>query len=197
MKASEVIEILNGAIAKAKEDGVEQIALEDLAAFGESLKKDSEKTPENVRVEEALMEEYKIRLSGVLAENEQRHASGLEMLRATVSSGQAALQSALLINGGASAALLAFIGSIWSGQNAQQQIPAIAYALSQFVWGVLVSAVAAGFTYLSQSGFGEEWGKASKNVGQIARLGAVLCVIAAYVLFGRGSWLSYVAFVGG
>lgn len=52
------------------------------------------------------------------------------------------------MNGGASLALLTFVGHL-SGTN-PEKIPAIAASLTVFVGGVLVAALASGTTYLCQ-----------------------------------------------
>ena len=70
-----------------------------------------------------------------------------------------------------------------------------AYGLSLFVWGVLTAACAAGATYLSQAGFGNEFGRHSQRIGAIGRGLAIVGVVAAYVLFGFGAWRAYVSLV--
>ncbi len=137
------------------------------------------------------MEAYKADLNAWASSRQQKHEFNIEMLKATVATGQSALKSALLINGGAAIAILAFIGKIWSQDN---DIPAcISISLACYVFGVLSAASASGFTYLSQAGYGKEFGKYSYHIGTIGRFIAIICVILAYILFGAASWLSYLA----
>jgi len=193
MKTSEVLENLKGAISHAKQVGVEYVAMADLEFFAEELKRQASESPEGVTAGEASMEAYKAKLAALGNSLQQEHETGLEMLRTVITTGQSALKSALLINGGAAAALLAFVGGIWGKPEAKAALPNIAYGLSLFVWGVLSAACASGATYLSQAGFNGELGKRSQAVGEIARGLAIACVIAAYVLFACGAWQAYVA----
>jgi len=196
MKSTEVIDTLRGAIASTKETGVKQVSIADLEAFAARLAETVARTPPDVAAGEAAMEAYRADLSAWVSSRQQYHEHNLEMLRSTISTGQSALKSALLINGGAAVALLAFIGSIWTSNNAAKALPEISLALLLYVSGVLSAAIAAGFTYFSQAGFGHEFGKNSRPVGHVGRWLAVLGVFASYVLFGYGSWLAFAGLGG-
>ena len=196
MKSTEVIDTLRGAIASTKETGVKQVSIADLEAFAARLAETVARTPPDVAAGEAAMEAYRAELSAWVSSRQQNHEHNLEMLRATITTGQSALKSALLINGGAAVALLAFIGSVWSSNKTVEALPEITSALLLYVFGVLAAAVAAGATYFSQAGYGNEFGKASKYVGRIGHVLAVLGVLASYVLFGRASWLAFVGLGG-
>ncbi|MHB1092334.1 hypothetical protein [Thiobacillus sp.] len=154
------------------------------------------KTPADVAAGEAAMEAYRADLSLWVSSRQQNHEHNLEMLRATITTGQSALKSALLINGGAAVALLAFLGSVWSSDKIGEVPSEINPALLLYVFGVLSAAVAAGATYLSQAGYGNEFGKASRYVGYIGHVLAVLGVLGSYVLFGRASWLAFLGMSG-
>ena len=191
MKSTEVVEILRGAVANTKEAGVKQVSIADLEEFSARLAETVARTPADAAAGDAAMEAYRAELSAWVSSRQQDHEHNLEMLRATITTGQSALKSALLINGGAAAALLAFIGSAWSSNKIAEALPNISAALLLYVFGVLAAAVAAGATYLSQAGYGNEFGKASKCVGYIGHVLAVVGVLASYILFGRASWLAY------
>ncbi|MDP1573204.1 MAG: hypothetical protein Q8K35_07550 [Thiobacillus sp.] len=196
MKSTEVIDTLRGAIASTKETGVKQVSIADLEAFAARLAETVARTPPDVAAGEAAMEAYRADLSAWVSSRQQHHEHNLEMLRATITTGQSALKSALLINGGAAVALLAFIGSIWTSSNAEKALTEISLALLLYVFGVLSAATAAGLTYFSQAGFGHEFGKASRPVGHIGRWLAVFGVLVSYVLFGSGSWLAFASLGG-
>ena len=196
MKSTEVIEILRGAIANSKETGLKQVSILDLEEFSARLAETVARTPADAAAGDAAMEAYRAELSAWVSSRQQDHEHNLEMLRATITTGQSALKSALLINGGAAAALLAFIGSAWSSNKFGTALPEISAALLHYVFGVLAAAVAAGSTYLSQAGYGNEFGKTSRCVGFIGHVLAVLFVLASYILFGRASWLAYLG-IGG
>lgn len=97
-------------------------------------------------------------------------------------------------NGAAAVALLTFIGSIWNIDPLV--VSGIASALGFYVVGVLLAAIAAGVTYLSQAGFEREFGKCSHAIGDWARILAAILVLASYVSFGYASFLAYRVFTG-
>ena len=196
MKASEVLEILKDAVAVAREAGVSHVAVENLETFAEDLERTAAESPEGVSAGDASMETYKAKLAALGNSLQQEHESNLEMLRAVITTGQSALKSALLINGGAAVATLAFVGHVWSTPGTSSILPGLTYGLSLFVWGVLSAACAAGATYLSQAGYGGEFGAQSQRVGRVGHGLAVIGVVGAYVLFGLAAWQTYVAVSG-
>src|SRR5688572_17379928 len=112
MNSSELLQLLNQAIEDAEKSGTKQISLNNLKIFSKKLEELAAKFPKNLS--EADLEKYKAELSVWVAKQNFSHSTSIELLRATIQTGDAALKSAILINGGASAALLAFIGSAWS-----------------------------------------------------------------------------------
>lgn len=115
--------------------------------------------------------------------------------QATVQSGQAALKSAFLINGGAAVALLAFIGNAWT--KTQANINGLGFPLLLYVFGVLFPAVASGLTYLSQC----QYGKSIKDDDHFARSArkikwvVIVFVILSYFLFAIATFFAYRFFV--
>ncbi|GAF89691.1 unnamed protein product, partial [marine sediment metagenome] len=115
--------------------------------------------------------------------------------RATVQSGQAALKSAFLINGGAAVGLLAFIGNVWTKTKAN--VNGLGFPLLLYVFGVLFPAVASGLTYLSQY----QYGKSVKDDDHFARCArkinwvGITFVILSYFLFAIATFWAYRFFV--
>jgi len=115
--------------------------------------------------------------------------------QATVQSGQAALKSAFLINGGAAIALLAFIGNVWT--KTQANVNGLGFPLLLYVFGVLFPAVASGLTYLSQY----QYGKSVKDDDYFARSARKInwagigFVILSYFLFAIATFFAYRFFV--
>lgn len=110
-----------------------------------------------------------------------------EMFRSVIDAGSAAVKSSLLINGGASVALLAFIGNI----GAKGHIPnALLVAIASFCIGVLTSAMAMGARYLSQHCYAHNlpaWANPLRYV-------SIGLVIVAYLAFGFGIYCALSAF---
>lgn len=191
MKSSEVIQMFKDSVAATKAKGVEHVPIENLEAFADELQELVNKTPENVAAGEAAMEEYRAHLTAWVSSSQHQHEKSLEMLRAVITVGQSALKSALLINGGAAVALLAFIGKIWGGVDTQPVLGALAIALICYVAGVLSAAMASGATYFSQAGYSDEFGRASQGVGVGGHIAAIIFVFGGYGFFATGSWIAF------
>lgn len=193
MKSSEVIQVLKESVATTKAKGVEHVPIENLEAFADELQDVVKKTPDDVAAGEAAMEEYRAHLTTWASSSQYQYDKSLEMLRAVITVGQSALKSALLINGGAAVALLAFIGKIWGQVDTQPVLGVLSVALNCYVFGVLSAAMACGATYFSQAGYSDEFGRASHRVGVVGHVAAVVFVFGGYALFGTGSWIAFKA----
>ncbi|WP_322521131.1 hypothetical protein SR882_10175 [Guyparkeria halophila] len=193
MKSSEVVEIFKGAIESTKQNGIDKVSIEDLEAYTARLEEAVNESPEGVHAGEANMEKYRADLNAWITARQHQYEYNLEMLRSVITVGQSALKSALLINGGAAVAVLAFIGRLFSSESASLSMGGLSLALLQFVWGVLGAAIAAGATYFSQAGYGGEFGSWSRGVGVGGHIVAVLGVFSAYGCFGVGAWQAYSA----
>src|SRR5690348_15897112 len=130
MKASEVLEILKDAVGAAREAGASQVPVENLERFAAELERTAAESPEGVSAGEASMEAYKAKLAALGNSLQQQHESNLEMFRTVIVTGQSALKSALLINGGAALAILAFVGHIWGNAKTPHILPSLTHGLA-------------------------------------------------------------------
>lgn len=112
------------------------------------------------------------------------------MFRSVIEYGRDALKAAILTNGGAAVALLAFIGTIWEKGISPDTAKYLTWALGSFSSGVLVTVVAIGFAYLTQLFYNSQY----MLVGIIFHCLAVLLGFSSYLLFGCGAYSSYQAF---
>lgn len=117
--------------------------------------------------------------------------------------GQAAIKAALMINGGASVAMLAFIGTALNNGTDSILLLKLCFSMAVFIAGVLSVAVASGVTYLTGlvNGFivytdHLDKKKSSSWImwGWIINAVAIILVIIGYVLFAIGSINAYCAF---
>lgn len=113
------------------------------------------------------------------------------MFRSVITSGQNALRTSFVMNGGSSVAMLAFIGHL--ATETPEKIPFFASSLTVFVIGVLIVAIASGTTYLSQ------WLYASKNerlikIGGNLNVFSIVLGISSYVMYGFGIYKTYGVF---
>ena len=191
MRANEIIEIYTSAIRDAVEQGAESVPVSELERVNGVIVRMAAESPEDVAVGEAALERYKAQLSADAEHRKSLHEFDLEMLRATIMTGQSALKGCLLINGAAAIAVLAFLGNAWTKEFPRQVLVDASYGLSLFVWGVLAAATALGATYLSQAGYGNEFGKHSARVGSYGRTLAISLVIVSYTLFACAAWQVY------
>ena len=71
-----------------------------------------------------------------------------EYLRSIADHEKAIVKVAMLMNGGAALALLAFIGSIWSIKLDEVVVTSLTLALSKLIWGLLAAVGALIFGYI-------------------------------------------------
>ncbi len=118
----------------------------------------------------------------------QEHS--IEVLRSVFSFAQVALKSSMLINGGAAAGLLAFIGKIWNQSIPQEASSSLTLSILLFSFGVLASALGTVFSYFTQYSYTREW---SKWAG-FFHIFTVFLVIGSFMLFGIATYKAYLTF---
>ncbi len=170
------------------EQGVSEIKSDNLIAYLEEIINSPEE-----EITPAQMEKYKAELQVWIKQNETVQAEKIEMFRSVILSGQNALKTAFLMNGGATVALLAFLGKL-SDQH-QGKIAVFASALVVFVIGVLAITVASGLTYLSQWFYAhsEPW---KRKIGHVLNFLTIALGLASYGFSIWGTVRAYKAFVG-
>src|SRR3546814_644754 len=109
------------------------------------------------------------------------------MFRSVISSGQSALKSSILINGGATVALLAFVGTVWNDPQSAPTLGPLVSVLVLFAVGVLLSAMAHGTTYLSQYFYS----MVGERTGAAFHILTVALVLGAYSTFGWATFSIY------
>jgi len=135
----------------------------------------------------------------------------LEMRRSTISLGYNVVKSALLINGGAAVALLAFIGNLLNKEYINTiAIAALAESMMLFGKGVACGALATGTTYVSQCFY--DWCARRKinrtqkanyviwdyvilSVGVISHIATIGLLIYSFICFLHGINVAYDAFI--
>lgn len=138
------------------------------------------------------IERLKARLQILVEAHKGDHASDLEMFKSVIQSGQAAVKTAFLMNGGASVAILAFIGKLT--ESNKQSIPDFAWTLTLFVTGVFLISATAGLTYLSQWLYAGESAR-KQEAGFVLNIGAIIIGLGSYGMFIWGMTAAYRAFI--
>lgn len=175
------------AIEEIRAKGNLAIQCDNLIAYLDEVIKSS-----NAEIAQADLEKYKAELQLWVEQNKGIHSSSLEMFRSVIQSGQNAIRSSFLLNGGAAVAILAFIGKLAELQS--EKIPQFAQSLVIFVIGVLIVTITAGCTYLSQ------WfytGNASWKIktGLVLNILAIVLGIVSYIVFILGMCKAYAVFI--
>jgi len=106
--------------------------------------------------------------------------------------GQTAMKAALLINGGASVAILAFIGTAMNNGTDNLLLLKLCSSMRMFIIGVLSVAVASGVTYLA--GLVNSKETVTLWLWWTLNIVAIILVVIGYVLFAAGSLNAYCAF---
>lgn len=122
----------------------------------------------------------------------------LTFLNSAATLAQSTIKGAMLINGGAAVAVLAFIGNIWSKCN---EVPeSIAWSVASYSGGVLIAGIAMGTAYFTQYYYLEnllnEKGANKVKVGKVFRNTSTILIIGSFISFAIGTYLSFVTFTG-
>jgi hypothetical protein len=140
-----------------------------------------------------------------IAYADREFTTNIELFKAVVETAKTALKTALLINGGACIALLAFISNLAAKADLLSRAAKFSNPMSYFAIGVLVAAVATGCAYMTQSSYAHFANKRSsgKIVSAVHRLFdarggliSIILVIASYGFFGLGIAMTFRALNG-
>jgi hypothetical protein len=123
--------------------------------------------------------------------NKRAHEGQLEMFRAVITSGQNAIKTSFLLNGGAAVALLAFIAHL--AEIDRKKVPQFGCTLLPFAFGVLAITITSGLTYLSQWLYANPEPVARKRGFCINTLCIILGILS-YVMFVWGLFSVYSIF---
>lgn len=185
MKAKKLKEVIEQYLEKAKAEGVSEIKIERFEKYLSELddlidqtnEEDALQTQRDIAwytaKEERKLKIYDARISRINAG-----------LGAVITIGQGALKSAAIINGGASIAILAFIGNLYSSSVNVFLVSNLADGLAIFGLGVFFAAAASGATYLAQEGYENS----KRKQATIFQNTAICAVVISYLLFLFGGY---------
>ena len=174
-------------IEDIKAKGTAAIYCDNLIAYLNEVENAPEVEPTPIQIEE-----YKADLQNWIETNKRDHEGRLEMFRSVITSGQAAIKSSFLLNGGAAVAMLAFIGHL--AQFKPEKVSAFSACLLPFAYGVLAIAVTSGLTYLSQWFYSSTHSLALR-VGFWLNILCILLGFSSYGFFARGLFDTYRSFI--
>jgi len=186
VSAQEFANQLKRTIQDVKDKGTAAIYCDNLIAYLDEVAKSPSPNPSELE-----LERYRADLQLHIEQSKNYHASQLEMFKSVIASGQSAMRASFLMNGGASVALLAFIGHLSSTDPSK--VSAFSAVIIPFVFGVLVMAMTSGFTYLSQWLYHSE-NLDSQKWGFKINIFSIVLGLSSYVLFLWGMYSAYHAF---
>lgn len=191
MRAQEVIDVIKKAVEDVKAQDQQVVSADALLKYLDALKADASISVEaNQRKFESDLALFHAEHERNLAHYSAQQALNVEMLRSVITYGQEALKAAILINGGAAAAVLAFIGNIWTKGIVVTAVGSITCSLVLFAFGVLAATVGTAGSYFSQYFYTEN----AQKTAVCFHILTVVVVVASYVLFGLGAYEAYTAF---
>lgn len=169
-------------IEDIKSKGTAAIYCDNLIAYLSEVQNSPEIEPTPLEIEQ-----YKADLQNWIESNKLVHESNLEMFRSVISSGQNAIKSSFLLNGGASVALLAFISHL--AQFEPSKVAAFGHCLLPFTLGVLAISVTSGFTYLSQWLY-DSTNASVRKAGFVINILCIILGLSSYAFFTWGLFIA-------
>jgi len=184
--SKETISFIREAVSNVQEKGGDSISAERLQQFLNHL--DSEQVDKDIGMlfsakKDTALAKYRIQADLVL-----------ENFKSVIVSGQAALKSMFLINGGAAVAILALIGHLSTSEISAAKVGKFAIPLSCFALGLVFTTTAAGFTYLAQRAYSKR-GKGRRHGNRLNAI-IVLLSIASLLAFMVGCAFTYTSIQG-
>lgn len=192
MSQNDILDKIIYEVTEFKDKGNTHVSIDSLIKHLETAK---EQSPQN---HDFSLETFKAQQQINIEALKINEAIRLESFKSTIAIGINAAKSCMLINGGASVALLAFIGNIWSKGSLDMAALLVSKGLLMFCIGVFLAAGCSGFTYLAQSCFTrsslgtmKKWQITGHSLNFIAIVAGFLSLAA----FGAGSYQTYLSMV--
>lgn len=187
MNAKEFAAQLRGEIEIIKNQGVAAIYVDNLITYLSNV----EDVP-SAEPSQAEIERYKADLTAHIEATKHNYNGQLEMFKSVIMAGQNAIRTIVGINGGASVAMLAFLGHMAAIRS--PFIPVYAACLLPFAAGTLLGGLISGGTYLSQWLYAGG-SKKVETAGFVVNILVILFGIGSFACFGLGAWWTYEAFL--
>jgi hypothetical protein len=139
----------------------------------------------------AISQAAELQHQSQLAYHRAIHETNLEMFKSVIETGQTAVTTAILICGGGTAALLAFVGNLQTKVPAAPVAQSLIVALICFAIGVLCAAMGSGARYLAQASYAAHW----RHSGIGFHATCIVLVVLSYCLFAAGVVAAYHGFI--
>ena len=185
---------IQAALLDVQKKGQQAVDIEALLQFIASVKAETPTDAETKKLrQEAELATFKANNDRHLAEYRASVDSANEMFKSVIETAKTALTTSILINGGATVALLAFLGNLLAkvGNPPAQMQSNVVAALTTFALGVLLGGLATSFTYATQYCYAKEF----ERSGATFHILTVFLVLSTYIAFLVGVIICYHAFL--
>jgi hypothetical protein len=172
-------------VSLKNDQGIKEISSENLISYLDEVLGGPEE------VSQESLEKYKAELQVWVEQNKLSQSARLEAFKAVILQGQNALKTAFLMNGGATIAILAFLGKLT--EEKAEYISSFSDPMVIFVIGVFLAGLSSGFTYLSQwiASHDKPW---AEKVGYRINLLVILMGLSSFGFFIWGALCANRAF---
>lgn len=174
-------------IEDLKAKGTAAIYSDNLIAYLREVETSPDPEPSELDIEK-----YKADLQNWIEGNKYTHEGELEHFRSVITSGQGAIKSSFLLNGGGAVAMLAFTGHL--AQFNAGKVADFGACILPFAFGVLAISVTSGLTYLSQWFYASSRPWAFKT-GFALNVACIVLGLVSYACFSWGLLATYRAFI--
>lgn len=183
MESQELIDAFRAQLDQVEGQGATSIQVSALRSYLSALERDASMSKERRAHEHA----------GYLAHYAAQNSVSIAMLEAVLEAGKTALQSLIVINGGAVIALLGVLSNLAGKPEGGSFARYLALPLLQFGAGVLFGALGFAFRYFSQACYAEqgEINSPHQRWGHRFRYCAILCAVLGFLCFGFGVGNAY------
>ncbi|MCE5232077.1 MAG: hypothetical protein ABFC67_07565 [Mizugakiibacter sp.] len=178
---------LRDTVVDLKAKGTLTIGCDTLIAYLDEVLKSP-----SAEITEPDLARYRAELELWVERHRNSHSASLELFRSVIESGQNAIRSSFLLNGGAAVAVLAFIGHL--AEHEPSKVSVFSESLLFFVIGVFTIAVTSGVTYLSQWLYAAEDGDWKERAGRWLNIAAIVIGLSSYGWFILGMCRAYTSF---
>jgi hypothetical protein len=180
MELVDAIQKFKSDLVAVKADGKSNIAIENLEKYLEFLLADASQS----------LEHRKMIHQSQLAEYSATIAMGVESFRAVMDAGKEAINAAIIINGGAVIALMAFVGNS-AAKYGHQIVAFAAIPLLLFGIGVFCGGVAFGTRYVSQFLYARPQNKNLVRLGHVFNGVSWIVTTGSFIIFAIGVFVGY------
>jgi hypothetical protein len=182
MDAREAIAKVREALTEVQTSGQQVVPIPALLEFLRAVEQEAPLDAET----------RKLQHESDLAYYRAQSENAIEMFRGVVESSKIALTTIILVNGGATVALLAFLGNVvtTTSPGLAAMRPALARSIMFFASGVLLAAIATGTTYVTNYCYTYEWKRSALRFHILT----IALVLGSYACFLGGMLSAYGGF---